>query len=261
MLIAIPSRGRANKQTTFQSLLPSIRNSTFICVPFDEQSAYEHIGAELLVTPPEIKGIGPTRQWLLDYAHAQKEDKILMLDDDLVFAIRRHDDPTKFNTCTDQDIEALFADIEFQLDSYPHVSVGAREGGNRRTEKYCDNTRTLRALSYRVDALREYNIRFDTAEFMEDFTVSLELLTRGQTIRSINWMVQNQNGSNLAGGCSIYRTMERQAEAALALKKRFPNFVNVVTKVTKTAWGGQERTDVIIAWKKAYAYGLARRGT
>jgi hypothetical protein len=90
---------------------------------------------------------------------------------------------------------------------------------------------------------------------MEDFHVSLSLLTKGLPNMSINWMVQNQNGSNLAGGCSSYRTPERHAESALALKRRFPDFVNVVTKKTKTAWGGQERIDVIIQWKKAIAHG------
>jgi hypothetical protein len=73
-------------------------------------------------------------------------------------------------------------------------------------------------------------------------------------------MVQNQAGSNLAGGCSTYRTMESQSKAAHALKERFPEFVNIVQKQTKTAWGGQAREDVIIQWKAAYAEGLRRAG-
>ena len=31
-----------------------------------------------------------------------------------------------------------------------------------------------------------------------------------------------------------------------------PDFVKVVEKYTKTSWGGGIRTDVRIAWKKAY---------
>jgi hypothetical protein len=54
--------------------------------------------------------------------------------------------------------------------------------------------------------------------------------------------------------------MESQSKAAHALKERFPEFVNMVQKQTKTAWGGQARTDVIIQWKAAYAEGLRRAG-
>ena len=31
-----------------------------------------------------------------------------------------------------------------------------------------------------------------------------------------------------------------------------PDYVTVVDKTTKTSWGGGTRTDVRIAWKKAY---------
>jgi hypothetical protein len=225
--------------------------------PFEEAMAhFIHSGTcRVFCSPEGTAGIGPTRQWILDYCTEQGEDKVLMLDDDLVFARRRKDNAALFQTATDADIINAFQEVELLLDTYHHVAIGVREGGNRRLEDHTYNGRTLRALAYRVDKLRELDIRFDRAEFMEDFTVALDLLTRGHKNISINWLVQNQNGSNLAGGCSTYRTMERQAESALALKKRFPDFVNVVTKKTKTAWGGQERIDVIIQWKKAYDSG------
>jgi len=54
--------------------------------------------------------------------------------------------------------------------------------------------------------------------------------------------------------------MEAQDRAARALKERFPDFVTLVKKKTKTAWEGQERTDVIIQWKKAYEWGRAHAG-
>jgi len=183
-----------------------------------------------------------------------------MLDDDLTFAIRRTDEPTKFSTPTDGDIEAVIEDVEYKLDSYAHVSIAPREGGNRRIEPYVPNTRALRALAFRVDKLKTYDIKFTDMEVMEDFYVQLSLLLKGESHLTINWMVQNQGGSNSEGGCSTYRTPEVQARAAEALHAKFPDFVRVVDKETKTAWGGGTRKDVVVSWKSAYEEGRRRAG-
>jgi hypothetical protein len=87
---------------------------------------------------------------------------------------------------------------------------------------------------------------------MEDFDIQLQLLRKGMPSISINTMVQNQRGSGLEGGCSTYRTVEIQEEAARTLQSYHPEFVSVVQKQTKSAWGGGVRTDVVIQWRKAY---------
>ena len=174
-----------------------------------------------------------------------------MLDDDCVFATRREDDPTKFRDASDQEIEALFVNIYELLEQYAAVGVSTREGGNRDTAPYAVNTRILRILAYRTDILRKEDIRFDRIPVMEDFHVGLSLLTKGYENYKFNHMVHNQGGSNTAGGCSVYRTLEVQRTASYILAGKFPDFVSVVEKETKTAWGGQVRTDVRIQWKKA----------
>jgi hypothetical protein len=258
MLIAIPSKARITRQITLGALPPDVRSEVWLAVPVEEEQAHRAFHKRVLVTPP---GIGRTRQFLCDWAFkADSDGRLLMLDDDLTFAIRRNDDPTKFRTPTDNEIRHMLADIDMELDKHIHVAVAPREGGNRRTDNYVLNTRALRALAFDTEKLRSLGVRFDDAELMEDFTVQLRLLLLGHPHQTINWMVQNQAGSNLAGGCSTYRTMESQSKAAHALKERFPEFVNIVQKQTKTAWGGQAREDVIIQWKAAYAEGLRRAG-
>jgi len=210
--------------------------------------------------PASYKGIGMARQFAVDWALSQENPKLLMLDDDLTFAIRRTDDPTKFATPTDADIVRVFDDVKKKLDDYAHVSIAPREGGNRRTEPYVQNTRALRALAFRVDKLCEYGVLFTDMEVMEDFYVQLSLLLLGEPHLTINWMVQNQGGSNSEGGCSTYRTPEVQARAAGALHAKFPDFVRMVDKETKTAWGGGTRKDVVVSWKAAYEEGRRRAG-
>lgn len=258
MLIAILSKARATRQITLRQLPALVRSSTFLVVDFDEYQAYREAHPNIICLPEGCKGIGMARQFLVHYALKAGETKVLMLDDDLTFALRRTDDPTKFTTPTDEDITRCFQDVKKKLDDYAHVAIAPREGGNRRTDAYVPNTRALRALAFRVDKLNSASIKFTGAEVMEDFYVQLSLLLCGEAHLTINWMVQNQHGSNTSGGCSTYRTMEVQARAAEALHAKFPDFVKVVDKETKTAWGGQKRKDVIISWKAAYEEGRRR---
>jgi hypothetical protein len=223
----------------------------------EEVKSYVGLGAASIVGM-DTPGIGPARQAICDIALSAGQSKVLMLDDDLVFATRRKDDPSKFRTSTDSEIVKAINDIDLSLNMFCHAAIAPREGGNRRTERYITNTRALRALAYRADILRYYDIKFSEVSLMEDFYVQLSLLTRGCAHRTINWIVQNQGGSNSAGGCSTYRTMFSQGLAARQLQEKFPEFVNVVKKTTKTAWQGQEREDVIIQWKAAYEYGQRR---
>lgn len=244
MDIWILSSGRPLRQTTFDNLPKSLQERAKLVVPTSESKAYKkypHIGIDR-------RGIGLSRQWCVE----NSVGKMVMLDDDLVFAIRRKDNPTRFHNPAEKDIENLFSEIEMLLDNHAHVGVATREGGNYDTEDHKFNTRMLRVLAYDTQVLKKEDIRFDRLAIMEDFDVTLQLLRKGYQNVIINHMVQNQNGSNLAGGCSQYRTKELQEEAAQELaRKHFP-YVSVVKKQTKTAWGGGERTDVKIYWKKAY---------
>lgn len=245
MQIFIPTRGRI-----FQETWSSItENQTWPDLKFVMPHGQMFARSNVLFTPPEINGIGPTRQWIIDNA---TDDKILMLDDDLVFATRREDEPTKFRPSTSEEIAGLFARIDGLLDRFAHVGVSTREGGNRDVSDLVTNTRLLRILAYRVDVLRSENVRFDRLELMEDFDVTLQLLRRGYPNIRINNIVHNQRSSNAPGGCSTYRTLEKQSQAATGLKGLHPQFVSVVTKKTKTAWNGQERQDVVIGWKRAF---------
>ncbi len=253
MHIFIPTLNRV-EQLTYRHLPPKLRQQVIFISP--ERMGIPD-GAAWIPQPSHVKGIGPTRQYILDYSLDCLEDPaVVMLDDDLRFATRREDDPSKFRDSTPEEVEDLFVQIERLLDKgYAHVGVSTREGGNREIARMLYNTRLLRVLCYRSDILKQEGVRFDRIHLMEDFDVTLQLLRKGYTNVKINWIVHDQKGSNVTGGCSTYRTMEEQARAAYRLKELHPEFVDVVTKQTKTAWGGQERTDVRIQWKRAYNAG------
>lgn len=254
--IYIPTRGRIAEQITFASLTPQLRTKVTFVVNRDEKG-FENLDGPVLRCPPTVKTIGGVRQYICDYHYLSRRKQVgphlIMLDDDLRFFARRSDDPTKFLPVTDRALEDCFKAVDRMLMHYPNVGILAREGGNRITADYVECTRLLRALAYDVGVLHTHNIRFDRLIVMEDFDVALQLLRAGYKTAALCSYVQDQRGSNAPGGCSIYRTLEKQAQGAKGLAKLHAPFVKLVMKTTKTAWNGATRTDVIVRWKDAYA--------
>lgn len=246
MQIYIPTFGRSRDQVTFHNLPPEVQNRVNLLVDWKEAALYDDYPHILL--PSDVRGIGKVRQWAVE----NSEDKFVMLDDDLTFATRRDENPTLLRPATGPEIYDMFEHLNAELDQYKHVGVASREGANRNVDVWIPNTRMLRILGYSAKTLLRENIRFDRIRVMEDFDVALQLLERGYPSQLYNWMTHNQKSSNAPGGCSSYRTMEVQAKAAHMLQVFHPEYVTLVQKKTKTAWNGQERWDVRIAWKKAY---------
>lgn len=207
----------------------------------------------LLRLPPHIKTVAATRDYLIhDVCYSSDSDSVLMLDDDLDFAVRREDDPTRFRPPSGGDLYNMKNEVAHQLAKHPMVSIGAREGGNRNVEPYLLNTRMMRALAFNRSFLIKHQITFAPMELMEDFHVALQIMRLGfDTCVVNNWVTNQRGGSNAPGGCSTYRTPALQAEEAAKLAARHPGFVKVVQKTTKGAWGGGTRTDVTVQWKQA----------
>jgi len=244
--IYILSSGRSKRQTTWDNLPKTVQDQTKIVVPWDERKDY---AAYPILTDKEIiRDLAKTRQWLVE----RSAGKLCMLDDDLTFATRRVDNPTTFVPAAAEDIEYAFNNLNELLDKYAHVGMSGREGANRNIERYIHTTRVMRILAYDTSVLQRYKIRIDRLQFMIDFDVTLQLLLKGFDNCLINYMVQNQYGSNATGGCSQYRTREAQEADAKELKRLHPSYVKLVTKKTKTAWGWGERLDCQMQWKGAF---------
>lgn len=260
MEIFIPSMGRANMQHTLSELQDASPYPIWLVVPDDEYETYqrEHPSIRVLAAPPEIQDIAATRQYIM--TELADQDHVVMMDDDLSFAVRRTDEPDKFRTATKDDIRWMLQQLHALLHKYAHVSIAMREGANRRTEDVITCTRVARVIGYDRNVFHKEGADFRNSIVQDDFEVTLHLLTRGYKNGVLNSFVQNQRGSGTAGGASAYRTMDVQRESCERLASRYPQFVKTVVKQTKTAWGGQERTDVIVQWKAAHQSGVNRYG-
>lgn len=248
MEVYIHTAGRVGDQPSYTALKQAGLDPMLV-VQKAEAKAYAAVWPEarMVVLPPKIKTLSPTRQWLLEQAGG----KFVLMDDDLRFFIRRDDDATKFQPATGKDIKAMFRRIESSLSKFAHVGLCAREGGNRMTED-ATCTRMMRVLAYNADKVRATGARFDRLPTKQDFDMTLQLLRAGLPNLVLHRYCHDQGASQAAGGCSVYRTDEMMESSAHGLAKLHPAYVTVVQKETKTAWGGGVRTDVRIAWKKAY---------
>lgn len=252
MRIYIPTIGRTDHQPTFFSL-PEFwqRRTTFICPGHELIKLRRTVGdnPKIWIQRAHVKGIAQVREYIVQTTNHKK---ILMLDDDLKFAHRQNG--LKLVKSDPMDVGEAITRVDKLLDEdYAHGSISTREGNNHIEENTTFVGRSLRALAYRTDIIRKEKLSFCRVKLMEDFDMSLQLLRRGHKNFIIWDHCQDQGSSQADGGCSTYRTAELQKEAANALHDLHPKFVKVVEKETKSGWNGMKtRTDVRIAWKKAY---------
>lgn len=259
MKILIPTYGRAKRQITWESLAgddPMWGDQLSLVVQQREAHLYHEYPC--IVLSDDVRTLPDTRQWILENTDWPRT---IQLDDDLVFSARRSDDRTKFRPCTPAEIYGALQIMDAALWEYAHVGMSHREGANRVTAPWIENSRMMRVLGYNMDVLRQRGVKHNRLVDVEDFDVNLQLLRMGYENRIYNDMVHNQGGSSTAGGCSDYRTLETHDRDVRKLAELHPGLVRVVQKETKGSWGGGVRTDCVISWKAALAQGQAHDRT
>lgn len=263
MPLFIHTYGRPYKQTTFSWFGDDLRARTYFVIQEREREIWQSdrgqrvwLGARLLVLPDEIRTLSPTRQYILEYGRDHGIEHLVMMDDDLRFSHRKTGEGTKLHHSEPGHVTAMFDNLEWELRAdgggFLHAGVSAREGNNRVEECRKTVTRMMRVLGYRPAEVLATGARFDRLRTKQDFDMTLQLLRAGHPNLVKYDSAQDQGGSQESGGCATYRTPAMMTEDAERLAQLHPGFVKVVRKFTKGAWGGGERVDVQMAWKKAY---------
>lgn len=255
MIIYIPTRNRPRQITATFIPVKWRARTVFVAPTSDLQHLKRFLDQGFQFMPyDKPPGISAKRQWILERS---TDPKICMFDDDLNFCARMVFDQPALRPAEPPDMYRILEELESMLTTYAHGSVSIRAGNNRLSGMTEYVTRALRAHAYRADILKKHNVRFDRVLAMQDFDVTLQLLRKGYKNFLITRYCQDQPASGAKGGCSTYRTAQVHAEAAKALAALHPEFVKVVEKTTKAAWGGDgfgtTRTDVRVSWAKAYA--------
>lgn len=256
MQIVIPTLGRVGRIQTLNYIPVRWHDKTTIVCPPEEVFAHRKDWplVKVLPEPKKVigKGIGPKRQYIVNH-FSKVVDKILMLDDDMHFYVRK--DPSAWNLryCEQRDMSKLLAHIKYKLGQHTLVGLSVRQGNNHFYP--AEAVKAVRQFGVHGINLKKFNglgLQFDYpgVEVMEDFCMLLHLLTSGEPNYVITNFAWGQSVANQDGGCSTYRTLKIQNQSANNLASMFPKFVKVVEK--KTKWEGMEtRLDVTVQWKKA----------
>lgn len=251
MDVIIHTYGRAKRglQYTLTALLED-GIQPLLVVQAREAHEYSWYPGETYSLPDHVRTLAHTRDHIIH--DMPGDDHVVLMDDDLRFACRRADDRTKFRPDAGGDLQEMLIEVDRNLTVCPMVGIGAREGGNRVTEKYVENSRIMRVLAFRRSYLKKHCMTFSPLVVMEDFHINLQILRSGACTRICNdWVSDQVGGSDAPGGCSVYRTPQVQTDSANLLASLHPGFVKVVEK---KGWQGQgTRTDVMVYWKKAHA--------
>lgn len=263
MKIIIPTRGRVGKQITYAGLSAALRKITVIVCPEKEVRYHQsnHPQCTVVAQPDPEWLIYQKRRWIME--NAKKvfgTDKLVMLDDDLRFCLRREDDPKKFLTATPVQTERAFKELEEQLSpATPHAGFAARGGGISAAAQrggWQQAKRMMYVLGYHVPTVMKNCDPF-RIETREDMDVSLQLLRKGlPNVVNYSFVVDQKFGS--PGGASLERDFERANRDAERLAELHPGFVRVVQKADigrGLSEAARTRLEVVVQWQKALQSG------
>jgi len=253
--VFIPTMNRVDRQWTYDRLPDAVKRHTKLVCPPSEAPSHQSRGRNVLWC--KAKGITATRDYILRYCAEQDIQKFVMLDDDLTIQVRRAD--MKIKNATDQQMVGAFNWLEKTLDVRAHCGWMVRTAYWASTEMWLECKRMMYALAYNVPMVMDAKATFgkglakDVAT-MEDFNMTLQLLSAGLPNRlSLEYRL-NAGPSNVQGGCSTWRTTPCQTDSARRLAAMYPH---AVTVREKKAWTGMEAgmMDVRVQWAKALKKG------
>lgn len=256
MHLFITTYGRPNKMATWGALTPSLQRRTTIVVQHRERNKYDDYAYhDILVLPPGITRLSPTRQFILENASQLYGSRyICMMDDDILsFGWRDNPNEIKLSVATPVQINRMFSRCHLWLQNgLAHCGISPRGMNHTVDDNVKLNGRLCQLLCYDTKIVAENNFRMDRVSLMQDFDMTLQMLRAGYANKVLFQGCTNTRGSGGVGGCNSYRTPDMQSATARKLKKLHPEFVSLRQKQSGQ-YKDQMITDVTVQWKKAYA--------
>jgi hypothetical protein len=277
--IIIPTVGRP-RCVTMEFLTPEVqRHVTFLTNKAEQRSLSQAYPLAVVMHCPHqpepgekidlrYKGISHVRQWAMKQWAGQR---VIMSDDDIPIYVRKNPkDWTDWHArrATPEEVTKALEKMSKLSEKHAMVGMSSKQGNNNHKAPIVYATRMHNIWTIDFGIANREGFRFDSVPTMQDFWMHLCFLTAGYETAMICDYMHCQAGSNITyktksgGGCSLFRSIDTQIVSSRALATEWPDFVKLVYKKTvgKSTWfGGQERPEVLVQWKKALAYGLTKR--
>ena len=228
MLIAVPSKGRAGLTST-NKILPNI--CTFF-IPESEYHQYKGLVKNLVCVPKEVRGITPTRNWILKNTD---EQYVVMLDDDAKHVGYNFLDERKRKKIEVRH-EGFWAEEflkYFNLTEQMGFKIwGTRtESSTRGSYPYKPIlTRTYVTASL-MGIINDGEYYFDENFVVkEDYEICLRHIRDKGGILGIRYLHWENDHWGKDGGCKDYRTIEIEKKAIKDLIKLYPSMISQVKR-------------------------------
>lgn len=265
MDIVIPTRGRWDLKLTCDTLPRELRKNVWIVCPSTETNRHRDVrpwlGDRIVPQPDNAMTIAKKRAWIMrtwGCTSLPHRDRIVMLDDDLRFFVKREDDPKRLRTATEDDVILYFEELAKMLGpKYVHAGFGSRLFNNAKEPGWEIAKRMQYVLGYYLPIVRQECDLSGRIETREDMDYVLQLLRKGHPNAVCHTLVVEQSNDYAArGGCSGQRTTASSDADAERLAELHPGLVRVVQKNYK----GSPRKEVVVRWEAALREGTERRG-
>ena len=216
MKIVIPSYRRPDNCLTAKLLRRAV-----IAVHKNEIEEYrKHNQNEILEMPDELaeKGMAVIRNWILDNAG---DEEILMIDDDIKYFLYFERSERKK---MDEEMIYELAENGFRMARECGTKLwGINVAPDKIFYKECSPfALTSPVCGTFFGAIRDPEIRFDERlGLKEDYDYSIQILKKYRKIWRFNKYFYQAEHINSTGGCSGYRSFDREKEQAELLQKKW----------------------------------------
>lgn len=251
MIIYIPTYKRTSEQLTYKGLPEDWKDRAVLVCPKEDENAlkFYNKNAHIIVQPDGLATIAAKRAWIIANC---VDDKMVMMDDDLVFAMRKpgKEDDGKLVRCERncKRLSGFLGELDDYLDNYAHAAISPRQGNNRMENGWHETKRAIYAWGFNTKIAQE-ELQLGRIQCREDMDYTLQLLRKGYNNIVGYECAVDQKKFDAPGGCKEERSMELSNEEAEKLAKLHEGYVKVVEKDYKSS---VPRKEVIVQWKRAY---------
>lgn len=223
LLIAIPSKGRAGKVTSHHVLSGIDDKYVALFVPQSEAEQYSQHHPQVIGVPDEVKGITPTRNFILDYCEEHGIGWNLQVDDDaLYWSYFEGGVGTPGIPLPDDRKLGLLVNYFTMCEEMGTNLFGFNVSGDKKFYREYSPFSLLSVVVGNLMGIVVDDQRFDERlKVKEDYDFSLQSLYRHRRIIRSNKYVWRVEHHDTEGGCKSYRTLQVEKDAIEVLRKKW----------------------------------------
>lgn len=218
-VIFIPSKNRADKQTTYDILKSlGLEKQTYIVVEPQEEKTYKSRGYRVLVLPENDRGISFSRNFILDFCREQGIEYCLQMDDDVRSFYRKDETTGKMKADNEAFLEALEI---FENPSMKIAYMGLEyQQFAWASEKPFTKGRGIEVIHFMHLPKIPKGLKFDQ-NTKEDKDFCIQCLLSGVQTTKVNYIAMSvpSIGTNAGGLHEFYATKKDNVASIYMLKK------------------------------------------